>query len=153
MKNIIITLCLLISFSAYSQIKKTKILEEKIGTINLTYFKSFDLDKNQTSYYCGLYFQNAKYTSITDLKFIHFYKKEDLEAFTSDLNKIYAEMNDKVDISFDRDNYNLSLHDFSPNLYINTVKGVAGYNVLGKKLVKNLIDSLARVDFGNDTLK
>jgi len=154
MKKLLFTLCLLISFSAYSQTKKTKILEEKIGAINLSYSKNVDLNKNETYYFCSLIFQNAKYT-IPDIKAISFVDKNELEAFTKDLNKIYEQilLDEKVDFSFKRTEYSLVLYDFSSNLYINSVKGVTGYTILGKPLVKKLIDNLSKIDFGSDTLK
>jgi len=155
MKKLLIALFLLISFSAFAQTKKTKILEEKIGAINLSYSKNVDLDKNETHYFCSLIFQNAKYTSISDIKAISFVDKNELEAFTKDLNKIYEQilLDEKVDFSFKRTEYSLVLYDFSPNLYLNSFKGVTGYTILGKPLVKKLIDNLSKIDFGSDTLK
>lgn len=155
MKKLLLTLCLLISFSAFAQTKKTKILEEKIGTVNVTYSKNTDLDKDETYYFCSLIFQNAEYSSITDLKVISFMDIDELQAFIIDLRKIHYQMilDEKIDFSFKRTEYSLVLYDFSPNLYINTVKGVPGHTILGKNFVKKLIDSLSKIDFGSDTLK
>lgn len=141
-------------FFSYGQTKRVNLLSVKVGTVDVKYIKSVDLEKNETFYTAYLAFQNSKYTSITDTKFIFFQSKSELETFLKDLNIIYKQMllDEKINLSFDKENYRLTLYDFSPNLYLRNVKDVSGSTILSKRFAKELIDNLSQIDFGNDVL-
>jgi len=54
------------------QTQKVSIIKTKIDPISLDYTETKDLDKKSSRFTLSLYWQNDKYTSITDLKFMHF---------------------------------------------------------------------------------
>lgn len=155
MKKIIlgITLLLLTSIS-FGQVKREKLIDEKIGKISFRYAKSTDLEKNEIIYFVYLGFQNEKYTSITDIKSVSFFDKESLNEFIKDLNAAKTQMllKQKTDLSWNRKKYNLAFYDFSFDLYLKQATGTEAYTTLDEKTVDKLIEVLMKIDFGKDAL-
>ena len=154
MKKILSICTLLFCIISSGQVKKQTLLKETIGTTNLEYIKSTDIEINKISYLVYLSFQNQKYSSITDFKIIGFYDQESINVLIKDLTGAQKQMllNEKVSVKWNKSNYNLDLYDFSPNLYLSSTKGVSGYTTLNSKQVGNLISNLSKIDFGKDTL-
>ena len=80
MKKVLLGLLVLVSISASAQVKRDKFIDKYAGgNVKLTYQRSIDLDKGDTSYMVFFIFSNAKYTSITDTKVIGLYDKASIE--------------------------------------------------------------------------
>ena len=154
MKTFTAIALLFIGFIGNAQTKRENLLSDKVGTINIKYIKSTDLDKNDIYYFVYLSFQNEKYTTITDTKSLGFKDKESLSEFVKDLNtaKTQMDLNQKVNLSWNRNNYNLKLYDFTNVLYITQSDGVKGYCTINNNLVEKLIQLLSKIDFGKDEL-
>ena len=137
---------------SFGQIKREKLIDERIGNISFVYGKATDIEQNDISYGVYLIFQNIKYKSITDTKIIGFHDKESLNEFIKDLNVVKTQMllKEKVSIAWSRKLYNLYFYDFSYNLYLENVKGVPGYTTLNINDVDKLIEVLGKIDFGKD---
>lgn len=156
MKHILFIPLILIALVSFSQKKTVKLLEAGIGPISLEYSKSIDLENQDTLFYVYLGFQNAKYTSITDIKSIFFTKDEVFKKFIQDLKIALEELekNEKIDLEWDRrPDYQLKLYSFSKDLYIIQGKGVEGYTKLTKKQIPTLIERLSQiVRLGSDEI-
>ena len=87
MKKNICTIFLLIGFVNFgiAQVKSVKLLDNRIANIHLIYEKSIDLEKGDTLYMVYMGFQNARYSSITDIKSIALFDIETLNEFLKDL--------------------------------------------------------------------
>jgi hypothetical protein len=77
----LIYIILFLPLIALGQTQKVSIIKTKIDPISLDYTETKDLDKKSSSFGLSLYWQNTKYTSITDLKFMHFYGESSNEDF------------------------------------------------------------------------
>jgi hypothetical protein len=154
MKKVLLVLWLLVFYNGFSQVKRENLFKEKIGSVNLEYTKSIDLQSNTQNYYVFLMFQNQKYIQITDTKIISFYDQEKFNEFIKDLKSAYQQMllKEKVEISWTKADYSLILYDFSKALYLESKKGVSGYTTLNLKQVENLIQSLSKIEIGKDVL-
>ena len=157
MKYTLLFFFLVSSTFVFSQTKRIEILKEEVGPISVRYIKSINLDKGDTLYYIYLGFQNAKYTSITDIKSIGFTKDNIFKQFLKDLNIALEEMgkNEKVNLDWDRGpDYKLNIYDFNRNsLYVVQGTGTGGYTILTKNQVSDLIKILSRIEkIGNENL-
>lgn len=155
MKKVLLGLLVLLSISASAQIKRDKFIDRYAGgNVKLTYLRSVDLDKGDTTYMVFFIFQNAKYTSITDTKIIGLYDKASIEQWMKDMRSAYKQMitGEKVSIDWTRDKYKLTLYDFSNNLYFAEAKGTGGYTMMSKKNVAELMEFVSTIDFGKETL-
>lgn len=144
----------MVSVSINAQVKRDYFINENAGNLKLIYQRNVDLDKGDTIYMVMFLFQNAKYTSITDTKVIGLYDKPTLEQWMKDMKTAYKQMltGEKVSIDWARDNYKLTLYDFTNNLYLTEPKGTGGYIPMTKKHVVDLMQSASRIDFGKDIL-
>lgn len=146
--NYLIIALLIASFS-YAQKKRITISESKIGELINSYTKSINLETNDTLYLVYSGFQNEKYKTITDIKSVSFFRKEDLQEFIKDLKSALIEMESKVSMNWKRERYNLDLYDFSNQLYLQEPpKKGSGYTLLTKKVVAEYIAWLETIDFG-----
>lgn len=157
MKYTLLSFLLISSIFVFSQTKRIEILKEEIGPLSIKYVKSINLDKGDSLYFVYIGFQNAKYTSITDIKSLGFSKDNIFKQFLKDLNIALEEMekNQKVNLDWDRSpDYKLNLYDFnSNNLYVVQGAGTGGYTIISKKQVSELIKILARIErIGNENL-
>jgi hypothetical protein len=155
MKRLLLALLVLVSISVNAQIKRDKYIDKYAGgNVKLTYQRSVDLDKGDTSYMVFFIFSNAKYTSITDTKVIGLYDKVSIEQWLKDMKNAYKQMNtgEKTNIDWTRDKYKLTLYDFSNNLYFAEAKGTGGYTMMSKKNVGELMELVSTIDFGKETL-
>lgn len=152
MKYILISL-LALSFNAQAQTKRVTLSEEKIGSITAKYAASIDIDKNDTSRYVYLGFQNKDYESITDVKSVFFLIPQQNKLFIeflNDLKKALSNMGTKANIDWRKENYTIKLYDFTDNLYLeNAGKEVVGHTILSKNKVEDLIkwieETLAKI--------
>jgi hypothetical protein len=138
------TLC---SFSLFSQEKTITINESKIGLISCEHKLKVNLDNNDSSFYGIIVFQNMKYSTIVDHSYIYFPLKKvvigytDITQFQEDLKSAILEFGNKVEISWDREGYELAIHDFSNLLYLRQgEKHGSGYTRLTKKQAEKLIE-------------
>ena len=106
--------------------KHFKVYESVIGVDTMVY------------YYFS--FQNQKYQHITDLGSIMLLNKEDATLMQQQL-KEYAEITEKVTQSVKTANYQLSLYDFSNNIYLTDSKGK--YTTISKKEAIKLSEAIA----------
>jgi hypothetical protein len=118
---------------------------------------AIDLESQDTLSYVYLGFQNAKYTSITDIKSIFFSKDDIFKQFLKDLKIALEELkkNEKTNLNWDRSpNYQLKIYDFSKNLYVFEGEGTGGYTLLTQKNIQILIEQLSQiVEIGSDEIK
>ena len=59
---------------------------------------------------------------------------------------------EKVDMDWNREEYKLTLYNFSKNLILTEGKGTGGYTLLSKNNVRDLMELVSTVDFGKETL-
>jgi hypothetical protein len=156
MKKQFLGLCLFLSICNISiaQTKRENILNEKVGTISLSYTKITDVEKSNVDYLIYLGFQNAKYQTITDIKSIAFMDTTNFNKFKTDLLNAYKilEKGEKVEMSWDNLFYKLNLYDFSKSIYIFEPKGTGGYTILTKRQLGKLLENLSVIDYGKDQL-
>ena len=145
--NLLILLISITFLSANAQIKNVKISESRIASIGAKYAKMINVEKEDTSYYVYLGFQNAKYESITDIKSIMIHSKEDLELLIKDLKLASADMGTKTTISYKSESFSVSVYDFSKELYLEEGKKGSGYTKLNKKSVEKLVIWLESIKF------
>ncbi len=153
MKKIILFLVMSLAFSVSgnAQKKRVTILESKIGLLNTNYSKTIDLETKTTLYYLYIGFQNQKYTSITDLKYVFITNDADLKDLIKDLKMAMPEMENKQTIEWTKDLYKLTLYDFSDKLYFyESPKKGSGYTTISKKEVEKLILWLESIQFGKE---
>ena len=93
-----------------------------------------------TMVYYYFSFQNQKYQHITDLGSIMLVKKEDVLLMQQQL-KEYAEITEKLTQSVKTLNYQISIYDFSNNIYLTDSKGK--YTTLTKKEAIKLSESMS----------
>ena len=88
-----------------AQTKRLSISEKQIGGVNCKYYKSIDLDKIDTVAYVYLGFQNAKYSTISDIVSIFFElttDSTDIFDFIKDLKTALPEMGNKSSIAWNK---------------------------------------------------
>ena len=156
MRNIIVAFLLICPILLFAQKKRENIISERVGPLYVDYIRSIDMDKGDTLLYFYLGFQNAKYSSITDIKSVFITQKDVYQSFMKDLlsaHKVLA-AGEKTNIDWDRSpNYKMNIYDFSKsNPYLQEGKGTGGYTVLSKGILINLIETMSQIDFGNTVL-
>lgn len=155
MKKNICTIFLLIGLVNFSnaQVKSVKLLNNRIAKIHLIYEKSIDLEKGDTLYMVFMGFQNARYSSITDIKSIALFDIETVNEFLKDLlnAKKQMELGEKITMAWDRAHYQLQLHDFTKDLSFGDKDG-RGYTWLNINNLNKLISTLNRFKFGSDQI-
>lgn len=85
-------LFLLCSLTFSVHVKRDKFLEKNAGNLKITYQKITVMDKDITTYVVYLTFQNEKYKSITDIKFIGLYNVADIEQCKKDMKTAFKQM-------------------------------------------------------------
>lgn len=113
MRNILLALLILPTIG-FSQRIETTISEGKFGTIDAEFFKT--IENGDTSYFLACSFQNAEYTTITDIGSIFITDQLTLDSLISDLEGIAAYFGTKTKISYDRKKYSLTHYDFDPSV-------------------------------------
>jgi hypothetical protein len=154
MKKLLLMAILLISVASFGQVKRENIIDERIGEISFSYKKITDLEKSEITYLVYLGFQNQKYSSISDIKSIGFFEKDNLANFIKDLKSAHEQMllDEKISIDWRKERYNLKLYDFSKALYLESTRGTGGYTTLNLKNLEKLLEYLSKIDFGKDIL-
>lgn len=153
MKKIILFLVMSLAFSVSgnAQKKRVTILESKIGLLSLTYGKTIDLESITTDYYLYIGFQNQKYTTITDIKYVFITNDDDLKGLIKDLKMALTEMQTKQNIEWTKELYKLTLYDFTSNLYFcESPKKGSGSTSISKKDVEKLIIWLESIEIGKE---
>lgn len=120
-KIILITLLLsFFSFFCFSQNLTKTIKETKInGFYKTEFIMVVNIEKQDTTHYVSCYFQNQKYSTITDLGSISIVKKEDLLELIKDLKTIIELMDSKPNFEITKKSYRLYLYDFAgKTLYV-----------------------------------
>jgi len=152
-KFIILFLLSTFSLVVTAQNKTVKISELQIGVLSCKYSMRIDLEKKDTIRYIYLGFQNAKYSSITDIKSVMFDVSKDstdVYDFKKDLKMALSEIGNKTSISWDKKNYSVALYDFNNKLYLREAsKDGSGYTLLTKGQVEKLIDWIDIIGFKN----
>lgn len=145
-----IILILILFSSVFSQTKRTTIAEDKVGPVHCLYQRNIDIDKGDTVDILYFGFQNAKYSSISDIKSIGFDALKDTASifqFVKDLKSAYKEMGAKTAISWDREKYVLDLYDWANTLYLRPEKNESGYCLLNKNKVLELYTWIENIGF------
>ncbi len=153
MKGFLILCLFVLSFRANAQVKTIKLLDTRVANVHILYDKMVDLEKNDTLYMVYMGFQNAKYSSITDIKSIAITDSTTFNEFKKDLNTAFKQMEtgEKVSMRWDRKEYGLILHDWTSELSLeNGEKYSRGYTYLSKKQVLKLITQVSRINLGSD---
>ena len=150
MKKILSVLLVLGVFSThlFSQTIKKDLDNKKIGSLDCSYKMSVKVGESDTSFYIYCFFQNQKYSSITDIGGVFITTIKGKDRIVSDLKQCVKYMDDKS-ISFTINEF--TLYDFSKNLYINdTTDHRRKYTTLSKKNVLKWIEwleSVKKIDF------
>lgn len=135
MKNIILILAVLLTLSVNAQItreSKTNTKEVYRGAYSLT-LTQFILNESDTSF--ALYFQNRKYSSITDLHYISFRNKKDLEEFLYIALETIGGESQNVRVG----KQSLYLSKITGGVYISTDRA---YLILSRKDIETMLNSL-----------
>lgn len=143
--RLLFTASLLILCMATTAQKKTiTVVEDKIGGITCSVQSTINLLSKDTTTSVVLTFQNAKYSSITDIGVILFMEPDayTIKDFIDDLKMAEKEMEEKQSIEWERDLYTLNIYDFNKGkLYVETSsKHVRKYTTINKKQVAKLIE-------------
>jgi len=155
MKKILLPLLAFFVINANAQTKRIKLLDKKIGPIDILYQKSVDLENEDSLYLVYLSFQNAKYYRITDIRGIAFLDSSRLTEFINDLKSALKQMElgEKIQMNWSRTIYELDLYDWTKKLSLESKKDGNGYILIDKKIVSKLISTLLSINFGKDELK
>ena len=130
-----------ISSFGFSQTTRETIAETKIGTLSCSHVRA-TTEKGVTTIYVNLSFQNADYPNTVDIKSVTV-PVDELRDFIDDLKSAQKEMGKKANVSWDRKRYNISLYDYSKNLYLYSEKAkVQGYTIITPKQVIELVNWL-----------
>ena len=138
MKNILF-LILFISYNAFGQSTSHVYYEKTISGLSI---ENVEILKNQESTrHVFLSYQNIKYTHITDIGVLSFYKKSELETFIKNLKMCSKHMDNKNDnLHVNNKIYMLDVFDFSKNIYLINNKDKTIY--LNKKNLLKIISAL-----------
>lgn len=155
MKKLLVTFFYVLAITnlVQAQIKSIKLLDQNIGQVHLIYQKIIDLDKGDTLYMVYMGFQNARYSTLTDIKSIALSTTEMMEEFKKDLSGANKQMQsgEKVSMRWDRKEYQIQLHEFTKECSLGDGDG-RGYTWLNLKQINKLINGLNRIQFGQDQL-
>jgi hypothetical protein len=154
MKNLITIILILFSINSFGQMKRDKFIEKNIGGVKLIYQRAVDIEKGDSTYVLFFSFQNAKYSRLTDIKIIGLFSRNAIEQWMKDMKSAYKQIltGEKVDMDWNREEYKLTLYNFSKNLILTEGKGTGGYTLLSKNNVRDLMELVSTVDFGKETL-
>lgn len=144
MKKVLFTLLILLSFTSFSQRSTQIIFKRKIGTVNIEMVETSN-DNIYESTLIFLSFQNAKYSTITDIGNIMITDSTELNKLISDLNSAYMNMRDRkrgLNISYKHLRYGIDIYDFTTNAYLLDEKG-RKYTTLTSSQVKSIINSIS----------
>lgn len=137
-KSFYLLLLMSICGLGFSQTTRETITEKKIGTLSCAQVRA-TTEKGETSVYVNLSFQNSDHPNTVDIRTITIPVAE-LSDFIQDLKSAQAEMGKKANKSWDRKRYNITLYDYSKNLYLYSEKAkVQGYTILTLKQVAELM--------------
>lgn len=165
MRHLILICFLFFGNTLTAQVKYLTIIEQYKNNYYLNYKKKVDFNTKESSFSFFFIFQTNNQlstsfetngslnTSKINSKSIAIFSKEELNQFFNDLKSCYKEMksNQKVDISWERSNYRLSLYNFSKNLYV-YVDDTDAKTILSQKDVIKILEIIARIDFGTEVL-
>lgn len=140
MKKLLIAFILVLFFSfSYSQTQKVTLSKNKHAFITTELF--YYINDGDTTHVYSMYFQNAEYQHITDLKFIYFYKKDEFEK-AKELFKIASEWDTKQDISHTVNDIYISTF-MKKTLYLSYD---GGHTLITPKKLKLLVQEMENID-------
>lgn len=151
MKNLVfISICLFCYVTTvYGQIKRNTISESKIGGVSTKYFKSINIESNDTIYYVHLKFQNLKYKSISDIIILDIKNQDEKNELVQDLKSAVIEVEKKVEMFWLRESYAILVFDYSNKMMLSEPpKKGKGFTALTKKQAEQLILWLESFEFG-----
>lgn len=135
------------SCSLFCQKKTIDISEAKIGELRCKHRKTFDVDKGDTLRFIFIGFQNAEYSSITDIHSIIFDTNEDsldVLQFISDLKNAVTELQNKSNMDWNRKIYSLSINKTIPSISLSKTND-RGYCWIHKNQAIKLIAWLTAI--------
>lgn len=150
----LVAIVLLCSFSTTlnGQTKRIILLEKSFSGIDLKYSKYIDFDKGDTSYAVWIGFQNARYSSITDIKSIYLDQSLQVSEFKNDLIASFKQqdLKEKASMTWSKPEYEIHLSE-SNYLQLGDKDG-RGYCFLPRKIGEKILSALNRIQFGQDQL-
>lgn len=145
---------LILSFfcEANGQTKNIKLYGKKYDGIQVEYRKLINFESKDTNYFVWIFFQNARYSTISDLKFITLESDNDIANFKSDLIEAFKQQDKKegASMSWKRSGYSIQLTE-SNFLYLED-QSERGYCNLYRKNGQKIYDTLERIILGKDEL-
>jgi hypothetical protein len=120
MKTTLFTLLIIISSICNAQTIDSTVSRKKFGTMDCKFMKTTE-ETGEVRYSVFCSYQNAEYSTITDIGSLLFMDKEHLDSFIVDLESAYNLMMNKSreNATYKRDRYSLVLYDFAATtLYI-----------------------------------
>jgi hypothetical protein len=151
MKNVFMLLLLGISLSICGQTKRTELFSEHFGGIFLTQEKSED-EKGQIEITTMLLFQDARFTAISNTKYIYLKDKSDIELFIKDLEAAlsYSKSGEKSVIEYgDKKKYQIDADARSGRITLWS-KNVDGITFIQPKKVTKMIEALKTIKYNYD---
>jgi hypothetical protein len=148
MKNLLFGALILISLTSLSQRITETLYKKKISGVNIEMTNTRDETRNDLTL-VFLSFQNAKYTTISDIGNITLSDSSELNQFISDLNGAYEYLmtgKKGTTIEYSHKRYSIHLYDFSREIYLYDEKG-RRYTILNARSVKSLIEYLSTLKF------
>jgi hypothetical protein len=143
MKKLLSVILLGLCLSISGQTKKTGLFYDNFGGVNLSQEKSEDVN-GETKITTMLFFQDLRYTAITNTKYIFLYNKSDVELFIGDLESAlsYSKSGEKSVTEYgDKKKYQIDADARSGRITLWS-KNVDGITFIQSKKVIKLIDAL-----------
>lgn len=144
MKRILLLLLLSV-LSVKGQIKKTTLLDKKIGGVTLSQNKYEEVDKKD-SFLTSLYFVNQKYTALIDSKIISVSTLNGIDLLISNFQKAYdfAYSGEKSEMEFESKElkFRITADGNNGRITLYSTDGVGGYIYIHPKNILKIIDAL-----------
>jgi len=136
MKKLITTILILAAVQVIAQRKTVKVSELRVGYTHLQKAISIDLDKGDSLKYVYISFKNDKYKSITDIKSVILYSVDEYNQFRKDMKLAFQEMTTGSSINWARDEYTISVYDFTNTVYLSDKRRLRTTQLYKKDLNK-----------------
>jgi hypothetical protein len=165
MKPLSLLIVLVFPLIAISQTKTDNFIRTDVkpikfpkSYITISYFRSYDIGKTDTTYCFALYFQNAAYNTTADTKVIAFTSAEEYNQFLADLKSAYGELlnGSPSELSWIRKKYTLSTQIKSDRVTLSIsdmaipdyFTQLSGYSYLTIQHFDNIFNNMKQIAFG-----
>ena len=154
MRKLLLLILLGLSLSISSQTKMTNIFNEKFGAVTLSQAK-IENNEKELVIKTVLFFQDSRFTAISNLKFITFYSKKDVELFIENLKKalVFAKSGEKSITSFGGRNikYGIDANGINGSIALWSYEDADGIVLVHPNKITKIIEALEVIkeNYGN----